>query len=416
MKKRKSIKMIIIILICIITITTLFFSAAFFTLRIKRIDNKDLEIAYDSKNFTKPNIKCSDLGQNIPNHIKTNKKVNTKKLGKQEITYTCKSLIFTKSIKVKYRVKDKEKPIIKLNGKDKLVLFVNDKYVEPGFTATDNYDGDITKKVKVDNKVNNKKEGTYTITYTVSDSSNNSNSIVRTITYKKQEQKAIIAKKYVKTGMSCGSPGVIYLTFDDGPNGTYTPKILNVLKKYDVKATFFVTSAGPDSMLKREINEGHAIGLHSSSHRYDKIYTSSEAFWADMKKVSDRVKRVTGKEVNILRFPGGGSNTISRRYKEGIMSLLAKEIEDKGYAYFDWNISSGDAGGLSGSFDTKVSKEIKNVTNNLSKSRGNVILMHDIQSTTAAAIESIVKYGKDNGYKFDILTKDTGICHQRVAN
>ena len=98
------------------------------------------------------------------------------------------------------------------------------------------------------------------------------------------------------------------------------------------------------------------------------------------------------------------------------MTQLAKEVEDNGYVYFDWNISSGDAGGLkSASFNGKVSEEISNVTRNLSKSRGNVILMHDIKQTTASAIEEIIKYGKNNGYKFEVLNKNI-ICHQRINN
>ena len=92
------------------------------------------------------------------------------------------------------------------------------------------------------------------------------------------------------------------------------------------------------------------------------------------------------------------------------MSLLAKEVEDKGYTYFDWNISSGDAGGT-----TNPNVEYKNVVNALSKSRGNVILMHDIKRHTALAIGNIIKYGKDNGYQFKVLTPDVK-CHQGINN
>jgi peptidoglycan/xylan/chitin deacetylase (PgdA/CDA1 family) len=92
------------------------------------------------------------------------------------------------------------------------------------------------------------------------------------------------------------------------------------------------------------------------------------------------------------------------------MSQLAKEVEAKGYGYFDWNISSGDAGGT-----TDPNVEYKNVINSLSKSRGNVILMHDIKKHTSQAIGKIIKYGLDNGYKFKVLTKDV-VCHQRINN
>ena len=185
---------------------------------------------------------------------------------------------------------------------------------------------------------------------------------------------------------------------------------MDVLKKYDVKATFFVTSAGPDELIKREYDEGHAVGLHSSTHDYAKIYVSSDAFWSDMNKVRDRVINITGQTPELLRFPGGVSNTVSRHYKTGIMTQLAKEVEDNGYAYFDWNISSGDAGET-----TDPDQEYKNVINSLSKTRGNVILMHDIKKHTSLAIENIVKYGLDHGYTFDVLNSSI-ICHQRINN
>ncbi len=98
------------------------------------------------------------------------------------------------------------------------------------------------------------------------------------------------------------------------------------------------------------------------------------------------------------------------------MTQLAKEVEENGYNFVDWNLDSGDAGQLkSPTFDGKVQEEIKNVTSSLSKSHGNVILMHDIKQTTANAIEEIVKYGLDNGYTFKVLDESV-ICRQRINN
>jgi peptidoglycan/xylan/chitin deacetylase (PgdA/CDA1 family) len=132
-----------------------------------------------------------------------------------------------------------------------------------------------------------------------------------------------------------------------------------------------------------------------------------------MNAIGDRIERITGQRTDVIRFPGGGSNTVSRHYNTGIMTVLAKDVEEKGYNYVDWNVDSRDAEPAV----TKTSDDVyNNVVNQLSKYRGNVILMHDIKKTTAGAIESIVKYGINNGYKFDVLTKDTGICHHRVAN
>ena len=206
------------------------------------------------------------------------------------------------------------------------------------------------------------------------------------------------------------------MTFDDGPNDTYTPIILDVLKKYDVKATFFVTNSGSDEMIKREFDEGHVVALHTASHDYGKIYVSADAFFEDLNSVAERVKRITGQVADLSRFPGGSSNTVSRKYNRGIMTQLTKAVEEQGYNYVDWNVLSGDAEQhKSTTFEGKVEEEIKNVTANLRKSGGNVVLMHDIKQTTANAIESIVKYGIDNGYTFKVLDQSV-ICHQRVNN
>ncbi len=396
-----------IVLFVIILFVVLFFA---FGGKLLKVDasgfNKTIKVKYQDEKFKYPKVECSYLGSKVVAH--RDKKLNLSKIGSQSIKYTCKKFTFEKEVTYKYDVIDTIPPEIKLNGEEKVSIYVNDKYTDKGATATDNVDGELTDKITVEGTVDTKKEGTYVLTYKVQDSSNHESIVKRTVTVKKKPVTRFYSSS--SSNLGCGEAGVVYLTFDDGPNGIYTPVILNVLKKYGVKATFFVTSAGPDSLIKREYDEGHAVGLHSSSHDYSKIYRSSEAFWTDMNKVASRVERITGKKTTLLRFPGGVSNTVSRKYKSGIMSQLAKEVEDKGYAYFDWNISSGDAGGT-----TNPDVEYRNVINGFSKSRGSVILMHDIKKHTSEAIERIVKYGLDNGYQFKVLTNDV-VCHQRINN
>ena len=307
---------------------------------------------------------------------------------------------------------DKEKPVITLKGNSTVYVTLNNKYTEPGYTAIDNCDDDITKSVKVTGEVKTGTTGTYTLTYEVTDAAGNKGTATR---------KVVVQKTYTKVSSSygCGTAGTIYLTFDDGPSYTNTTKILNVLKKYGVKATFFVVGknvASNASLIKREKNEGHAIGIHTYSHEYSIVYKSSDNFWNEVNKTKTAIKNAGGGDTTLIRFPGGASNTVSRHYSSGIMTRLSREVIDKGYNYFDWNISSGDAGGLkSATFSGKVSEEVKNVTGSLSKSRGNVILMHDIKDTTASAIESIVKYGINNGYKFDVLNMSIN-CKQGINN
>lgn len=136
---------------------------------------------------------------------------------------------------------------------------------------------------------------------------------------------------------------VVYLTFDDGPSPN-TPRIIDILNENGVKATFFVKNGGKYNGYMKNITEsGNQIALHSYSHNYPQVYASEQAFFDDLQKISDLVYNETGVRTNIFRFPGGSSNTISRKYSPGIMTTLTKEVQEKGYCYFDWNVSSGDA-------------------------------------------------------------------------
>ena len=123
---------------------------------------------------------------------------------------------------------------------------------------------------------------------------------------------------------------IIYLTFDDGP-GKYTERLLGILKKHNVKVTFFVTNVfdSYSYLIKQEYEDGHAIGVHSYTHDYDKIYASSEAYWNDFNEMQAVIKEQTGQETKRLRFPGGSSNTVSD-FNPGIMSQLVKEVTQKG--------------------------------------------------------------------------------------
>ena len=209
-----------------------------------------------------------------------------------------------------------------------------------------------------------------------------------------------------------GKNGTIYLTFDDGPRNGTTNVILDILKEEGVKATFFVTNGGPDELIKREYDEGHTVALHTASHDYATVYASVDAYFNDLNIVSTRVKNITGEESKIIRFPGGSSNTVSRHYCVGIMSTLTQLVLERGYRYYDWNVSSGDAAGGT------VTKEMvySNVVNSLSRDRINVVLMHDIKPYTRDALRDIIRYGKENGYTFERITPATQMVTQRVNN
>lgn len=214
-----------------------------------------------------------------------------------------------------------------------------------------------------------------------------------------------------RTGTN-GNKGVIYLTFDDGPSTYTTPKILDILKEKNVKATFFILNyneAG-EKIVKRAFSEGHTIGIHGYSHLYSEIYKSVDTYMENLTKLQAKIKASTGYNTTITRFPGGSSNTASR-YNPGIMTTLCNFVLERGFTYFDWNVSSGDAGGAKTSDDV-----YNNVVRGLSKSKQNVILMHDIKTITVNALARIIDYGLANGYTFERITESTPMVTHKPNN
>lgn len=202
----------------------------------------------------------------------------------------------------------------------------------------------------------------------------------------------------------------IFLTFDDGP-GQYTSRLLGILRKYDVKATFFVTNQFPSyvHLVEDIVNDGHAIGVHSLTHEWS-IYRSESSYLADFNKMHDIILERTGVDTKIFRFPGGTNNTISRNYAYGIMNRLVDTMTDKGYVYFDWNVDCGDTLGYSAS-------RIANTTiNQISGRKNSIVLMHDIRYNTIEAISTIIEWGLDNGYSFRTLNEYSPTVQFRPVN
>jgi len=297
-------------------------------------------------------------------------------------------------------IKDNESPVLTLIGEKEIRMKVNDPYIENGANAVDTCDGDITEKIEIEGNVDVKQPGKYTLTYKVKDRSGNLSSETRTVVI--ESEKKVLGKK-------------IYLTFDDGP-GKYTAKLLDILKKYNAKATFFVTNQnltkGYDDIILRAYREGHTIGLHTFSHDYA-IYQSVDTYLNDLYAIQEKVKKITGYTSKIIRFPGGSSNTISKSYDNGshIMSKLTKEVTDRGFRYYDWNILSGDAG------ETKDPNKIfYNVIEGFDKFTTPIVLQHDIKDYSVNAMEKILEYGTKHGYEFSCITSDTPLVQHRVNN
>lgn len=209
---------------------------------------------------------------------------------------------------------------------------------------------------------------------------------------------------------------VICLTFDDGPSSNVTPRVLNTLKRNNVKATFFIINYSKENkkLVKRIINDGHTLGIHCYSHDYAKIYRSEAEFMRYYNKLAKKIKKDFNYDVKVMRFPGGSSNMVSTNYCSGVMTALTKRMNKKGIAYFDWNVSSEDAAAVTAA----RSRIYKASVYGLRKKRTNVVLMHDAstKTTTASALQSVIDYGYNNGYVFRPITDKTPAVHHAVAN
>ena len=195
----------------------------------------------------------------------------------------------------------------------------------------------------------------------------------------------------------------VCLTFDDGPSKT-TPDVLSALNAAGVHATFFVVATGYNEkylpLLTEAVSAGHQIALHSASHEYSDIYRSSAAYWKDIALLKQRIAPyVDAESIRYLRFPGGSTNTVSRRYGgKGLMPQLKTEVEQRGWQWVDWNVCAEDAVGGHPSADTIY----RNVVRETGEQTHCVVLMHDSATThtTAEALPDIIRWYADNGYTF----------------
>ncbi len=437
------------------------------------LNEKEIEIDVNSK-YSEPGYKAYNILESFTKKVKVDGKVNTKKIGTYKIKYSYKGVIKkvskTRIVKVvdnlppkitledkpdeicpnkyknyKYKAEDNydgdltkkvnvelkdekliytvsdssgndtvltrkvklitdNKPEINLKGSKEMTIYKGNDYKEPGYEATDKCDDDLTEKVKVEGSVDKNKIGTYEIKYSVFNS-NEAKAEVKRIVYVKEKPAIGDAEA------SNGSGKTVYLTFDDGP-GAYTQSILNTLDKHGVKATFFVTNQFPgyQYLISEEAKRGHVIAVHTYTHNYN-VYNSVDAYINDFNQMNEVIKNRTGSYSKLFRFPGGSSNTISRKYSKGVVSAIAAEMTNRGYIYFDWNVSSGDAAGYNAS-------GVYNATiRGVSKCGAHcVVLMHDIKGSTATALDAILSELKRKNYSFGTLSESGPTPHHKIAN
>ena len=417
------------------------------------INIREVQAYLKGKNFLKNGLELKVI---------TTDNINETKIGSYEVKYSASCLFISREMTNVYNIVDTTPPEIKLETKEGHYTIVGDEYKEEGFTAYDNYDGDITDNVRVyiDKNIAH---------YTVSDSSGNSATVTRDITYIKpippilsllgDKTKTIkqggvyiepgflatdflgyslTEKVIIESNVDTKTPGqyeikytveddygnsvteirtiivesnkVIYLTFDDGP-GPYTRELLDILNKHDVKATFFVVGSAYQDVITDIYNEGHSIGIHSLTHDYKNIYSSEEAYFDDLYKMQEIIYEKTGYYTNLVRFPGGSSNTVSKNYNEGIMTRLSQQLLEKGFQFFDWNVSSGDAG------EVWTKEEVyQNVISGIGNKKVSIVLQHDIKKYSVDAVEDIIIWGKENGYTFLPLDINSPAYHHGINN
>ncbi len=298
------------------------------------------------------------------------------------------------SAEVKIIYNDTSKPKISLKGNSTVYMLINTAYKELGYTVTDNFDNDISSGVVISNNVNMNKRGTYSVTYTATDNAGNTASVTR---------KVIVYGGDYNGEYDTVKPNnkVIYLTFDDGPS-IYTERLLNILKEYNIKATFFVTNQASkyQHLITRMSNDGHTVGVHTLTHKWD-IYSSLDSYLKDFNAMNDIIEKRTGSQMRFFRFPGGTNNEQGNRYKQGIMVEISKYMLGAGYSYFDWNVSSGDT------YLKDPSAIINNLISQVSSRKTSIVLAHDIKSATVEAMPAFIEYALKNGYTFKAIDDTT---------
>lgn len=210
---------------------------------------------------------------------------------------------------------------------------------------------------------------------------------------------------------------VCYLTFDDGPSDTNTPKILDILKKENVKATFFVVTSEIDekeqAILQRILDEGHTLCIHANEHRYSELYASTEAYLDDFAKAYDKIYELTGYRVQGFRFPGGSNGQVNT---QGCYDDIVTEMTRRGFEYYDWNAYAHDAenGGYTpAEMAEKALHEIDICSRN-----DVMLLMHDTygKEKTVDALQQIITQLKARGIKMLPITNETRPVHFEVSD
>jgi len=205
----------------------------------------------------------------------------------------------------------------------------------------------------------------------------------------------VYASAYIGSGIyvkaECRIPTdekLIALTFDDGPNAITTPKILSILKKYEIKAVFFCTGKQLEnnlSLAQRIVDEGHIIGNHTFNHSRFFPFYSVKKMSLEIEKCGKIIEKINQKNTEkFFRPPFGVTNP-----------NLRKALKNKGYRVIGWNIRS---------LDTVISSPNRLLNYVMNKiTPGSIILFHDTKPQTVDILEKLIISSKEKGYDFSTL-------------
>ena len=287
--------------------------------------------------------------------------------------------------------------VILLEGGDSITWTCGIPFTDPGFTAYDAKGRDRTGAVKVKGEVIPWKTGTYELSYRLKDRDKTIARAKRTVRVVKAElPDAVKAPK--KT---------IYLTFDDGP-GPYTEKVLKILDKYNIKATFFIVGSRSRcaKVLPKIAAAGHTIGIHAYNHNMERLYQSKRSYFSDLMQAQEVVHRYTGSYASVARLPGGSITAsfmigqLSDRYK-----TFEKMMHKMGLRYYDWDIQPESA------YETADGTYRSFVNEMRHRSKPTIVLQHDTRYYSVKALENMIQWALDHGYSFLPIDQTTPEVH-----
>lgn len=271
------------------------------------------------------------------------------------------------------------------DGASEVTMYIGEDAGLSGYYALDGGDNDCTPYIEEVGSYDVNTPGTYEILYTMS---NNADEIVEAL-------RTVHVVQRMNPDYIADMSKIIYLTFDGGP-GEYSADILDLMDKYNVKASFFVQGANAtnSSLINRIKRSGHMLGILSDTKDYFQLFLSEDSYMEDLDKMEAIVYWATGEETPFIRFPGGSQNGYA--FEPYFMTELINKLYSEGYRYFDWNIDPGDG------INTKESV-YQSVINSVRQGEQNIVLLHDSNRVAWTSLENIILWGLRNGYTFAAL-------------